>query len=105
MLNAECSMLNESSNHGDPASPIQHSALNIQHSLLTPRLDPPCERRLTLTRRSSCNQTFDGDVVVELRPVNPFAAADQSPFRPFVWCAMDKSRIPGKRHRYGASVT
>src|SRR6266498_4027739 len=60
---------------------------------LSARLDPSCERRLTFTRGSSRNQSLDGDVVVEFRPVNPLTAADQSPFGPFVRCPMDEARI------------
>src|SRR4051812_11159335 len=76
----------------------------LERRFLTPALDPSCERCLALARWSSRNQTFDGDVLVELGPVNPLAAADESPFRTLVVRAMSEPRIPRQRHGNRAAV-
>ena len=44
------------------------------------------------------------NVLIKLRPVNSFAIPDKAPILAFGGCAIQKSRVPGKRHGKGAAV-
>src|SRR5207244_2248979 len=72
---------------------------------LPTRLKPLSQRLLTLARGLSCDQPFDADVLVELRPMNPFTAANQLPCRSLSRRTVDQARIPRERHRNRAAVT
>src|SRR6266511_457316 len=72
---------------------------------MSTRLEPFCERLLTLARCSSSDEALDTDVFVKLGPVNPLAAADQPPRLAFLVRRVDESRIPGKWHRDRTAVT
>src|SRR5436309_2054595 len=64
-----------------------------------PFLEPAMQRLLVLTGRSSQDQVLDADVLVEIRPVNPLAAPDQTPVAPLVRSAMQQAWIPCEGHR------
>ena len=78
------------------ASPVIDER-NSDRDCLSPTFDPHGERCLTFGRWSASNQTFDRNVFIKFRPVNPFSSTDQPPSRPFLLSAMDEAGIPRQR--------
>lgn len=53
------------------------------------------KRPLVLTGGTTGDQTFDTDVLVQVRPANAYSTPDQLPVRPLFRRGMYQSRIPG----------
>lgn len=68
------------------------------------RIKPAFERSLTFCRRLSREQIGDTDILVQARPMNTAAVADQTPVRPFLSGPVREARIPGRRNGDRATV-
>jgi hypothetical protein len=60
---------------------------------------PPLQGCLRFTRASARQQTFDADVLVEIRPVNAFAFADETPTTSFGGTTVCQARVPSDGDR------
>lgn len=68
-------------------------------------LQPFSERRLALSRCLASQQTLHADVLVQTRPMDTHAAADQSPFSSLRRRAVQETGVPRQWHGYGSPVT
>ena len=59
---------------------------------------------MALARCAACEQAFDTDIFIQIRPVNPLAPRDQSPVVPLGGFAVRKAWKPGERSRDGPCV-
>ena len=59
---------------------------------------------LSLRRACSAKDARNTQVLIDLRPVNPFAFADELPIISLIGCRMKQARIPNQRSRNPASI-
>ena len=69
-----------------------------------PRFEPFFEGTLAFTGGLAGQNIFHADVLVQVRPVDAFAAADEPPLGAFARRAVQQARIPRERRGHGASV-
>src|SRR5882757_9418539 len=65
---------------------------------------PPLQRGRTLGRRPPGNDRGHADVLVDVRPVNAFAAGGQAPRAAFFRRGVEQPRIPRQRSRNPAPI-
>jgi len=69
-----------------------------------PRFEPALERPLTFSGGLSGQETFDADVLIQVRPVNSHATPYEAPMIPVLTSAVEQPWVPGKRYHHGSTI-
>jgi len=67
-------------------------------------LQPSAERLLRLTRSATRTETLHADIFIQIWPVDPLAARDQTPVGALLGRPMRQTREPGEWHCNGSAI-
>src|SRR5262249_38132434 len=70
----------------------------------SPALQPALERRLTFALGLAEQQVANANALVQVGPVDPFAAAEQSPFLSLLHRAVPQAWVPAQRDDNGPAI-
>ena len=87
-----------------PPGPALHDGLTVGQSLTPARRKPLFEGPLAFAGTRAAEEIFDADVLIEIRPVDPFTSPDETPVITLDWRASRQARVPRDWYRDTATV-
>src|ERR1019366_2950481 len=69
-----------------------------------PPLEPPPKRILRLTRPAARQEALHADILIQIRPVDPFAASNETPVGALRSGPVCQTREPGEWHRDRSAI-
>ena len=92
----------KSNAHGERRAERVRSSVSLASVLAT--LQPSSQRTLCFAGKAAGQKAYDTDVLVQIGPMDPFAASNEPPVAVFARAAVCQSWKPGDGHTDGSTV-
>jgi hypothetical protein len=67
-------------------------------------MEPAPKGRLDLAGPTARQQAFHADILVQVRPMDSYAATNETPIGPLRWRPVRQARKPSQRHGNGPAI-